>query len=113
MGNAKTESKKNDPIKNEMSKNSNIISISVNDNINIKNSQINVKANPVKKKKKKKAYDFSQFEIREQIQESFIETIPIKVRKQDPSYFELKNGKISIVFLQAEKMIIKIKEEDL
>ncbi len=96
MGNAKTESNKNElPIINEMSKNKNKISISVNDNI--KDSKINVTSNPVKKKKKKKkAYDFSQFEIKEQIQESFIETIPIKVRKQDPSYFELKNGKISI-----------------
>ena len=97
MGNAKTESTKKElPIKNETSKNSNIISISVNDNT-IKDSQINVKANPVKKKKKKKkAYDISQFEIKEQIQETFIETIPIKVRKQDPSYFELKDGKITI-----------------
>ena len=46
--------------------------------------------------KKKKAYDLSQFEVREQIQETFIETIPLKIRRQDPSYYELKDGKITI-----------------
>jgi hypothetical protein len=79
--------------KNEI-KNNNNINPSINQNIN-SNSDIKLKANPVKKKKRKKRYDLSQFEIREQIQETFIETIPIKVRKQDPSYYELKNGEIT------------------
>ena len=105
MGNEETGSKKNERPKqnsqNEIVKkeipnnNNNINTISINQNYN-QNSQISLKANPVKKKKVKKPYDLSKFEIREQIQETFIETIPIKVRKQDPSYFELKDGKISI-----------------
>jgi len=104
MGNEETGSKKNiQPkqisqnviTKKDVPNNNNINTISINENKN-QNPQITLKANPVKKKKIKKPYDLSQFEIREQIQETFIETIPIKVRKQDPSYFELKDGKISI-----------------
>ena len=60
------------------------------------NNNYDINSKPIKKKKKKKPYDLSQFEIKEQIQETFIETIPIKVRRQDPSYFELKDGKITI-----------------
>ena len=60
------------------------------------NNNYDINSKPIKKKKKKKPYDLSQFEIKEQIQETFIETIPIKVRKQDPSYMELKNVKITI-----------------
>ena len=60
------------------------------------NNNYDINSKPIKKKKKKKPYDLSQFEIKEQIQETFIETIPIKVRQQDPSYFELKDGKITI-----------------
>ena len=60
------------------------------------NNNYNINSKPIKKKKKKKAYDLSQFEVREQIQESFIETIPLKIRRQDPSYHELKDGKITI-----------------
>ena len=102
MGNEETGTKKNEQsnqtsqittTKKDIPNNNNIISINENKN---QNSQINLKANPVKKKKIKKPYDLSQFEIKEEIQETFIETIPIKVRKQDPSYFELKDGKITI-----------------
>ena len=60
------------------------------------NNNYDINSKPIKKKKKKKPYDLSQFEIKEQFQETFIETIPIKVRRQDPSYLELKEGKITI-----------------
>ena len=63
MGNAKTESNKNElPIINEMSKNNNKISISVNDNI--KDSKINVTSNPVKKKKRKKHMIFLNLKLK-------------------------------------------------
>ena len=36
------------------------------------NNNYNINSKPIKKKKKKKPYDLSQFEIKEQIQETFI-----------------------------------------
>ena len=70
-------------------------------NNNIKGSQMsessNLKANPVKRKWEKKGnYDMSKIIPNPQCQETFVETVPLKLRKLKPGYYDVgKQGKIT------------------
>ncbi len=69
---------------------------------NLKGSQIssgsNLKANPVIRKwEKKEKYDLSKIVVNQQYQETFLENEPIRLRKLKPNYYNLNDGKISIM----------------
>jgi hypothetical protein len=61
-----------------------------------KSNNSNLKSVPVKRDwVSKKNYDLSKIVPNPQVQETFLETVPIKVRKLKPSYYEIGEGKIT------------------